>query len=347
VIEVSYVAFDDEVAEALRRLFPEDAAEKTSPRLRWRFEAAPGGRGAFAIARDSEAAGRIIGIVGGTASLVATKGASIPTWQAVDLVVEAAYRGRGVFSKLGKAFLEGAAEGGTRIVWGFPNENAAHGWFGRFGWLRFGTAPFMIRPLRTGSFLRRLARPLGAIDVPLIRARPTGKLELRVIEQFGPEVDRLWARFSGRIGCGAVRDAEWLNWRLMNRPGTVYRTVGAFQGSEMRAFVSSRVLDKHGARIFYVMEAMSGAEEDDPQLAELLRHEAARAAGLGAEVALAWCPVSAPNRHVYRKAGFINFPERLRPITIHFGAKFLDNQLPAELRRADQWYVSYLDSDTI
>jgi GNAT superfamily N-acetyltransferase len=347
MIELSYRPFDEEIAEAIGRLFVEDAAEKTPVRLRWRFEAAPHGTGAFAIARDTQAGGRIVGLVGGTGSRLSAGGAVVETWQAVDLMVDSAYRGRGIFSALGKAFLEGSAAGGQRMVWGFPNENAAVGWFGRFAWTRFGTAPFIIRPLRTGYFLRRLAPALGRIDLPLMshRSKPDGRLQ--VIDRFGPEADRLWARFSRRIGCGSVRDAQWLNWRLLDRPDTDYRTVAALEGGEMRAFVSSCLLEKHGGRIFYVMEAMSGGEEDDALLTALLRHEVARAARLGAEVALAWCPTSAPTRSAYRRAGFLTFPERLRPVTIYFGAKPLDDQLPAELRQGDKWYVSYLDSDTI
>jgi hypothetical protein len=70
-------------------------------------------------------------------------------------------------------------------------------------------------------------------------------------------------------------------------------------------------------------------------------------AGKGADAVLSWCPATAPNRAAYRRAGFLPFPDRLRPIRIHFGIKPLSPALPDAARQADSWYVSYLDSDTV
>ena len=81
-------------------------------------------------------------------------------------------------------------------------------------------------------------------------------------------------------------------------------------------------------------------------LARLLLSELARAARSGAEVALAWCPKSAPNYGVYRKAGFFPVPPRLRPIEINFGARALRAECAAAAAAETPRYVSFLDSDT-
>jgi GNAT superfamily N-acetyltransferase len=343
VLEFSLERLSPEVEEAFLRLFPPEDG-KSPERMRWRFEGSPAGPGWIATARDPAAGGRIIGVVAMNPVTMSARGSSIAAYQAVDLIVDPAYRGRGVFLGLGRALLDGAAERGGVMVWGFPNDNAQHAWFNRFGWRRFGTAPFMIRPIRTGYFLRRLGRFLGKLDFRIAGGRPAGGER---VERFGSDFDELWNKVAPDLGCAAARSSEWLNWRFVDRPGSDYRNVvSRGPGGRVTAFVSTCLLDKHDGRILYVMEAMARAG-GEKALSDLLRSEVARAADAGAEVALAWCPPDARNRPTYRKAGFLPFPDRLRPVRIHFGAKLLGETLPAEVRDGRRWYVSYFDSDTV
>jgi GNAT superfamily N-acetyltransferase len=332
-----------EIEEAFARLFPPEDG-KTPELMRWRFDQSPAGRGWIATARDPSAGNVIVGVVAGNAVEMVAADERLRAFQAVDLVVDPAYRGRGAFSGLGRTLLDGAATEGGVMVWGFPNDNAQHAWFNRFGWLRFGTAPFMIRPIRTGYFLRRIAPFLGRVD---IRVAGGSGLEPELISRFGDEFDELWKEFSSDIGCAAARTSEWFNWRFVDRPGTSYRNVVLrAQDGRLDAFVSTCLLEKHEGKILYVMEAL-GRSGGGSALTRLLKSEIGRAADLGAEVALAWCPEHAPNRASYRGAGFLPFPDRLRPVRIHFGAKLLTDNVPEQVRDGSRWYVSYLDSDNV
>jgi GNAT superfamily N-acetyltransferase len=347
VIVYSIEPLNEDVERAFARLFPEEREEKSAARLRWRFRDAAHGQGWFSVARRDHSQGEIVGIVGVTAARMWVAGKSIDAYQAVDLVVDPGCRGQGLFREMGGRLLAHAADQGRKLVWGFPNPNAAPAWFGRFGWQRFGSAPFMIRPLRAAYLVKRVfGRSIGP-DVPLARASPTTRASMRLIDRFGPYADRLWEQFRRGEGCCVERDASWLNWRLVDRPQSAYRTIGDFdEGGQLRAFVSSSLLDKHDGRILYIMEAMSGPSDTD-RLVELLRHEIATGVAKGADVALCWCPTAAASRRAFRRAGFLPFPDRLRPVAIHFGAKLLADDLPDDVRRADRWYVSYLDSDTV
>ena len=121
--------------------------------------------------------------------------------------------------------------------------------------------------------------------------------------------------------------------------------MGMKSGDELEAFVALKLADKHGSHLAYVMEALSTPERT-ADLVELLKSELGRAAELGAEAALAWCPVGAPNYRAYRKAGFFPVPARIRPIEINFGARALTSASAAAAAPDAGWYISFLDSDT-
>lgn len=336
----------EEIVASYARLFPEEAAYKGSTALSWRFTEGPQ-PGFFAVARDLENEGQIVGLIGLIATKLRVDGALRQGYQAIDTVVDPRYRGRGLFVGLGRAAHDNLPLHGGEILWGFPNANAAPGWFGRLRWSNFGEVPFLIRPLRSGYFLRKLYRRLGGIDLPMIRSRRNRDAAHREISRFQPKDAGMLHSFQDRVSCGVVRDVEYLNWRLQSRPKHRYRTTGCYdEGGALIGFVSIASAEKHGGRIVYIMEVLA-SPEGELATANLLRNELARSAAAGAEVALAWCPQDAPNRHLYGRAGFFALPERLRPIAIHFGAKELLPSGREHPLRKEGWYLSYLDSDTV
>lgn len=335
------VPFGPEIEAAYARLF---GGNKTGEMLRWRFEANPHGKGYFAIAREN---GEIAGMIALIATKLSVGGRVCQAFQAVDTIVSPEARGKFLFVRMAQAIYEGAGQLDAELLWGFPNAQAARGWFGRLGWTRFGAVPFVARPLRTGYFMRRLSRALGWIDLPLRGPggrRPKG---FCAIDRFGDDSRDLCDAFNAETGCALHYSPEFLNWRVIDCPSADYRTVGdRGPDGRLRAMVSSIVLEKHGARIFYLMEAIS-ARSDHGRLRRLLKHELAEAIRDGAELALAWNPSTAPNAPVLRRTGFLPLPERFRPIEIHFGARPLTDRVDAALMDGKGWYLSYLTSDTV
>lgn len=257
--------------------------------------------------------------------------------QAVDSYVSSSMRGQGVFTQLARTYSSRAQEQDVDLIWGFPNANAAPAWFGKLGWTNFGQVPFLIRPLRAGYFLRRFKLP-G--DFRLTLARDRGLAALTRAESW---IDDLWDGYSETIGCAGVRDRAAIEHRLFNGPHAAsYRIVGDPQaGRDGGALVATREAAKHGGRIAYLMEAMGGSG-----LGEMLQSELARLRDRGTELVLAWSFPWSPNYRALRQCGFLPFPKALRPIEIWFGAKSYSRRgtAAADLRN---WYLSYLDSDTI
>ena len=338
---ISIRAFDPVVERAYRVLFPADP-QKSAQLLDWRMQANPHGSARFALAERGD---DIVGMI----ALVPTRLRNLPgnplAYQAIDTAVHPSCRGQGLFVKMG-ALAQDPSGLGVKLLWGFPNSNATPGWFGRLGWTNFGAVPLLLKPLRSGLLLKRFHAGLGVIDFPLVRARKSRGQPYEDRLTFSRDVDQLWNRVARDFGIAVDRSGDWMNWRVLQKPEANYRSVGIKDNSgELGALVVTRLADKHGGRLLYVMEALS-SKEGERALGKLLLSEVSRAARHGAEAALAWCPRHAPNYACYRKAGFMPFPSFLRPIEINFGARAFGADSAAATEKGAHWYVSFLDSDT-
>ena len=337
-----YSARHDEHFMHLLRL---EGFERNPAGIRWIFSP-PVQPGRVVVARD-ESSGDVVGLLGMVPVRLSIAGRTVLSFTFVDVIIHKASRGKGLFGGLARTAHAAAQTEGAALVWGFPNEAAAKGWFTRYGWTSLGSPPLLMRPLRTGFFARRLAPWLRWFDVPVpIRpARlPSGFEE---ISRIGNEGNVLWDRFSARLNCAAVRDSSCLNWRLFEHPDHRYRTVVCRSDSgEICALVATKMVEREGAKFLYVMDAISPSPADDRKLRLLLRHEIARAASEGADAALSWAAPTAPNRGVYRKLGFLPLPDRLRPSRSHVGFRTLA-QVDPRVTEPDAWYVSFLDLDTV
>lgn len=337
---------DPEVEEAYRRLLPEQMDLVEQGKLSWKFLRHPAAKGAVAAA---ELEGRIVGMIGFAPARLKLGAERIIAHQALDTVVDPVCRGKGVFVKLGRAFYEAAPRWTSEAAFGFPNENAAPGWFGKLEWTRLGTPPFLVKPLNAGYFARRVVGKAGALfdALPLsLIGRPAGAGRAARIERFDQRADALWEAFSAAIPCAVDRASDYLNWRLFDHPTATYETDAVFEGDTMKAFVTTHLADKHGGRIGYIMEAMAlpGAEAD---LVMLLKLAIARMREAKTDAVLAWAAPHAPCYGAYRKAGFLPMPDRIRPIHLYFGGKPLTATAGAGFGGERDWYLSYLDSDTV
>ena len=297
--------------------------------INWAFGSNPT---PFAVARED---GRIVGMSAYILSHMKYGTVTGNGLQAVDSFVSTDMRGRGVFTKLAQAYDDHAKQSGADVVWGFPNENAAPAWFGKLGWQNHGQVPFLIKPLRAGLLLRKLGLPF---DFPMSVSRDHNLVALTEIEDWA---DRLWENISPAIGCSVVRDREFMMHRLINAPQASEYRVVADTNPQSASVVATREANKHGGQIAYLMEALGGLS-----MAELLMSEIGRLRSRGVELILAWSFPGSLNYKTLRKAGFMPLPQRFRPIRIWFGNK---PQCAVAAKAIDhsQWYLSYLDSDTV
>lgn len=273
--------------------------------------------------------------------------------QSLDTLTDAAFRGKGLFVSLAQKTFVRAAASGMALVYGFPNANSAHGFFKKLAWTSLDPVPFLIRPLRTRYFAERMPKKLRAAAAMLPDVRlPAVAVPLprgaRVIDvdAWDERVTDLWNAFARGVGVSVERDARYLQWRLGDKPNEHYRTIALENNGRYDALCTYTTKIKHGGRIGYVMELLH-CNGQRRAAAGLLARAVRAMAEDGADAALAWCFRHSPNYLPHVANGFVPMPERLRPIELHMGVRAFDPALARILGERSQWYVSYLDSDTV
>lgn len=325
---ITIEGLSDEVVEAyasadLQRVSSGSAA------IEWAFKDNPA---PFAIARAN---GKIVGVSAYILSRMKLADKTGDGLQAVDSFVMPEARRKGLFSTLASAYRAHAEQSGGDLIWGFPNENAAPVWFNRLGWTSFGQVPFLIKPLRSGYFLRKIGLDL---DFPISRHRDANA---ESVASLGEWVNPLWNKVAQSIGVCRQRDRKYLSHRLFRSPeADAYRVVVS-SDARQGAVVATREMEKHGGKIAYLMEAFGGND-----LRGLIASELGRLSDQGTELVLAWSYPWSPNYSALRKSGFIPLPDRLRPIRIWAGTSPV-SEVGASASLKSNWYLSYLDSDTV
>jgi hypothetical protein len=319
---------------------------------RWQFLQPSPGNFWVEVAVDEPEAGaaRVVATYGSQPLRFRVDQQVVQGYQAVDAATDEAYRGRGLFGTMANTVADRAAADGAQVVFGFPaGGGSTRGHFGRIGWTSLDPVPFIVRPLRTGFVTSRLFKGLSlpSVTIPVRAPRFERGAELVEIDRFGAEFDELWAMFAARVGVAVERDAAYLNWRIVDKPGEAYRRAAVYENGVLQGFVAWVLrLGKHGGNVGYIVELLHRPGRTDVGRS-LLRHAMRTMADEGGDLVLAWNFGHSPNHMAFVSTGFVPFIERLRPIELHFGARTLGGCTSAAVTQREAWYLSYCDSDTV
>lgn len=308
-----------------------------------------------------------------------TAGLSLDTFTGIN------YRRMGLFTKLADEVYRKCQKQGISLIFGFPNANSATGFFKRLGWSSLGPLPLYVKPLRLSVFVRaffilayqllswrkieyssgklpfsedfkeRITCFFSRISMPFSRYQATtddGRIQ--ILKNFSDHrIDELWKQFSERIPYTVVRDAQYLNWRFVDRPprtseafGRIYTSAAYYENTRMQGFVSYRTKMRKGICYGYIMDLIY-----EPQRHKightLLGYAVNDMHEQGAEMILAYNFQHSPNHTPFRTNHFFYLPERYRPFEFYFGTKNLALANNFKARVAQNWYISFSDLDTI
>jgi hypothetical protein len=323
--------------------FSLEGSEKSPELLAWQYLANPFGE-LRVLAEDVQGEPTFAAIYAMNPKRMRIGGQLVMALQSVDTLTSKQHRGRGLFVTLATEAYRQAAADGYQGVYGFPNGNSIHGFTTKLNWSQLDPVPFLIRPIRVAYFsaaIRLPRRLLSHLAVPPFPVRVPDRY--RVTEAFPSdfEIDDLWEHVVQRHKIAVERNSQFLRWRLA-RPGADYKLICLFEGTSLEAFCCYTLVEKHGGRIGYVMELL-GKSDRAQSLA--LRLAVRNMHLQNADAVLAWSLEGSGNRSSFRKSRFFNLPARFRPIELHFGSSTFVAD-PAFTTRSN-WYLSYLDSDTV
>lgn len=270
--------------------------------------------------------------------------------QSLDTLTDFDSRGKGFFIKCANSSYHFIKNHGVDFIFGFPNKNSFGGFTSKLGWKSLDPVPFLFLPLNI-TYLIGKVPILNYINFPIFINSKKDKINNRVIitevNNFTPDYDLLWERFSENISLSVVRNSEYLNWRFINNPQEQYSIYSAVYDNSLAGFIVINIKNKHGGKIGYVMELIF----DPPYqfvASALLSYAVNKFRSESVDVALSWCFDHSIPYPCFRRAGFYKLPRFLRPIELHFGYKIIkhDETLSEHLSNPKSWYLSYSDSDT-
>lgn len=275
--------------------------------------------------------------------------------QSIDTITDAAHRGKGLFPKLAKQLYSDAPSSHYKLVYGFPNENSAPGFFNKLGWVSFGEAPFLLKPLSFSYFLNKfLKRKVAAAatdehhayDMPT-EHRLGSNTYIKRLQNFENDYDVLWAKVAGHIPVTVNRGAAYMNWRYVHKPGETYATYGYYASGILQGIVTFTIKNKHNGRIGYLMELVYNHQEHAAAGIKLLQFATSIFKREKTDAVLAWCFDHSFNYAAYKKAGYFSLPVRFRPQHLFLGVRAFDEQHKSLIENMKNWYISYSDSDTV
>lgn len=199
-----------EHAPAMRRLFAEIFGHDMSPE-HWQWKYGQGNGHAVALVEDGE----LVGHYGGLTRALRVCGQPMLGCQVCDVMVAPRARRslarRGPLYRIAADFLE------TQIGWGLPHQVG----FGFPSQRHHGAADRM--KLYTGvDRMVQLSWPALAGATPPLQVQPLLDSDVR---HWRAAVDGLWQKMAADLGdvVLGVRDAEWVRWRYLQRPGVDYQ----------------------------------------------------------------------------------------------------------------------------
>jgi L-amino acid N-acyltransferase YncA len=313
---------EESLLETFNAVFSDAAAPRTRAQWDWAFARNPAGKRAFV----AEHAGRVVAQYAALPSRVWIDGAEHVFAQIVDSMVHPSHRTGlkrpGLFVRTAEAFF--AEYGGPERDWihyGWPIDEA---------W-RVGQRLLGYELVRPQLVLAREVAPRGA------RKLPEHAFD---IERFDEQVRWLWDRCASEYGASTLRDAEYMNWRFVDRPNVRYERIGVEVDGVLRGCAVMRCGDWPVAGAAVVADWLvpqSEVEVGDALLAAL----ESRARECGARQLIA----AAPEWHAW----FAHFQERA--FTVHataypLAARSFHPRFDALWLR-DHWWYQLGDSDLV
>jgi GNAT superfamily N-acetyltransferase len=280
----------------------------------WRFRDNPAGHGVIELMWDGNILAAHYGII---PVRLRFNNQDWLTGLSIMTMTHPNYRGRNLFSILGRNAYERAGHDGLALVWGFPN------------------------PLIHRNRIRDLAW-MDIYEVPMLRLPLAGKLSLPVpsdhmveLSEFDHRFDQFWEQVKNDNPIVTQRGQKYLQWRYVRNLHQQYRILAYVESEAIRGYA---VLKRYRSEI-QIVDILTVQEFE---VGVQLISRAAQIAAADSAVSLSlWLNITHPLHRELEKYGFRNG----EPVT-YFGARVLQPELQnVGIYEFRNWYLTMGDSD--
>ena len=359
-MEIHYRAFLPDAdwtsyRELFKLSFPETlgTAVEGEEHYRWKFERFPVSRSSYQYVGDEGD-----GVVGFYAALpyaYQIDGVRHRCAMVCDVMTHPDYRGRGIFTQIGRFATGELGKAGLGFTTGYPIRPEVIPGHLKVGWHVVQKLPTYVRPLGVSGLLPRPLRPLGKVADAVIRG--VQAWSLRECAGYSTQTynrDEFIRRVAGSESYSTflakwmagqpnalVKDAAFLDWRT-SAPGASYRFVVLLSGTELVGVALARPTQLRGIETLALLDFMvlkdhlRGCRGLHVALANLARQERKDVVA---------CMAAAEWAQAYRFAG---------SCYLRTGAVFslivkkLNATIPDEsLSGAGRWHAFWIDSDDL
>ena len=171
-------------------------------------------------------------------------GKIVTAMQSFDTLTDYRHRSKGLFIKLASRLEKEESLKDNELVFGFPNENSVHGFVKKLDFTYFGEVPFLIKPIRISYLVRKFLKKKERnqeeincqIDSPQ-EIKLNHKDSIKLINKFSQDYDRLWGKIGPQINIGTNRNAAYMNWRYIDKPGENYSRYGFYENGILTGII--------------------------------------------------------------------------------------------------------------
>lgn len=328
----------------LKKVFPQQPYLWDETNWTWKYLENPNNQNNetsfFAYLSDDE----IIGCIGLFKVKLKIGDEEVPAAWDINLAVDSAHRNKGIATVL---IAEAARH--LRFCLALGGSDVTFRIFDKLGWRYIGNVPTFEFVLsagvklrsRTINFFKRISlylfwKFISFLSRLKLNEKP-GAILIEKIESFGPVFDELWERVGKQHMIAVRRDKEYLNWRFIQKPHSLYDIFLLKKSGAALGYLILRVIDEKDAKKGLIVDFL--VPPGDTVLFSASVNYAVRWFKERNVDIISCVTSSAAFAGVLRKKLFI---KKLYP-----GDKLAANITiqPTLIEKLSNWHITYADSD--
>jgi predicted N-acetyltransferase YhbS len=324
----------DAIRDLFRRVYQ---SNRTIAEDNWRFTETESGLAPVILAEEN---GKLVGAYAMWPTRVLCNNQQVAAAQALDIMVDPAHGGKGLFTQMGKEIFDVLKGQHIKIIYGFPNPPSYGGHVHKMNWRHVCDIPRYVRfvhPLRRFNFVPEWVH--SALNV--IKPQSDSGFEITIEQPQAAMLEEIMSEteFPER-SCRVLRDARWFQWRYNQEAELSHIWLSAKKVGVLKGFAVFRESALEGEpekRFIRISELWGNKEVVDALLRDIVRYAYDR------KCMLVMIMTNMPHlRTSLCRQWFLKLQKKpfiVRPLTTE--------NLPANIYAPNNWYIMSGDFDAM